>query len=408
MSPLQSAYRAGHSTETALLRVLDDVYAAVDGKKPTVLVSLDISAAFDMVRHEFLIDRLRDEFGITGAALRWMCSYLAGRSQYVKLGNHGSRTVGCDSGVPQGSVLGPILFSVYVSPIADVVAGHGVGFHQFADDMQLYVAITSTNADLDRLQRCSDDVQAWYLQNDLLLNPDKSEVLVFGTSSSLRSVAELSTVKVAGVDLRIASEMKSLGVVLDSRLTFEKHVQAVCRACNYHLWSLRHIRHLLPMDVAQTLACSIVMSRMDYCNSLLYGSPDYVIKRLQRVQNNLARVVMQSPPRAHAPPLLSTLHWLPVSRRISYKIALLTFKARKTSIPSYLSELLAPANSTGYGLRSSTRPLLSVPRTRTVTASRGFSSAAPSIWNKLPDSIITSNSLISFKSKLKTYYFEKP
>ena len=196
--------------------------------------------------------------------------------------------------------------------------------------------------------------------------------------------------------------------ITDSRLTFEKHVQAVCRACNYHLWSLRHIRHLLPMDVAQTLACSIVMSRMDYCNSLLYGSPDYVIKRLQRVQNNLARVVMQSPPRAHAPPLLSTLHWLPVSHRISYKIALLTFKARKTSIPSYLSELLAPANSTGYGLRSSTRPLLSVPRTRTVTASRGFSSAAPSIWNKLPDSIITSNSLISFKSKLKTYYFEKP
>ena len=98
-----------------------------------------------------------------------------------------------------------------------------------------------------------------------------------------------------------------------------------------------------------------LQKRAYYCNSLLYGSPDYVIKRLQRVQNNLARVVMQSPPRAHAPLLLSTLHWLPVSRRISYKIALLTFKARKTSIPSYLSELLAPANSTGYGLRSSTR-----------------------------------------------------
>ena len=128
---------------------------------------------------------------------------------------------------------------------ADVVAGHGVGFHQFADDMQLYVAITSTNADLDRLQRCSDDFQAWYLQNDLLLNQDKSEVLVFGTSSSLRSVAGLSTVKVAGVHLRIASDMKSLGVVLDSQLTFENHVQAVCRACNYHLWALRHIRHLL-------------------------------------------------------------------------------------------------------------------------------------------------------------------
>ena len=406
LSHLQSAYRAGHSTETALLRVLDDLYSAIDGGRPTVLVSLDISAAFDMVRHESLVDRLRDEFGITGKALDWMQSYLSERSQFVKIGSHRSPTVSCGSGVPQGSVLGPILFSVYVSPIANVVAEHGVGFHQFADDMQIYVALRSRDRDMSALQSCTDDVRNWYLQNDLLLNPEVSEVIAFGTTSSLRA-AELTSVKACGVELPVALNIKSLGVVLDRRLTFDKQVQSIGKSCNYHLWALRHIRHLVSQDVAHTLACSIVMSRMDYCNSLLIGAPEYVISKLQRVQNNLARIVTGSSHRTHAAPLLSNLHWLPVRHRMEYTLALITYKVRATSNPGYLKDLLVPAAGTGYSLRSSSRPLLTVPRTRTVTASRSFSCAAATVWNKLPDSVINCKNMSTFKSKLKTHYFKK-
>ena len=204
-----------------------------------------------------------------------------------------------------------------------------------------------------------------------LLNPDKSEVFVFGTSASLRA-AELTSVKICGVELPVALNIKSLGVVLDSRLTFEKQVQSICKSCNYHLWALRHIRHLVPQDVAHTLACSIVMSRMDYCNSLLIGAPEYVISRLQRVQNNLARIVTGSSHQTHAAPLLFALHWLPIRHRMEYKLALITYKVRATSNPGYLNDLFVPAARTGYSLRSSSRPLLIVPRTKTVTASRGF------------------------------------
>ena len=136
-NPLQSAYRVGYSTETAVLKMLDSFYSAIDDKKLTTLISLDISAAFDTISHDTLLKRLEVEFGVEGKALSWLQSYLTDRCQFVKLGRHCSRTVTCSSGVPQGSVLGPLLFVVYVSPVGDLIKSHGVSHHQYADDTQL-------------------------------------------------------------------------------------------------------------------------------------------------------------------------------------------------------------------------------------------------------------------------------
>ena len=153
-------------------------------------------------------------------------------------------------------------------------------------------------------------------------------------------------------------------MILDSRLNLDSHVRAVCKSCRYHTWVLRHIRHLFSEESAQTLACSIVMSRLDYCNSLLYGMPEYVLNTLQSVQNTLAPVVTRSDARTSAAPLLAKLHWLPIRHRISYKLATLTFIVRTTSTPQYLSSLLSVPRSTGYSLQSTDRPLLTVPRSK--------------------------------------------
>ena len=125
-SVYQSAYRKGHSTETALLEVLDGVYTAADNKQVTVLISLDLSAAFDTVDHEILLQQLQSEFGVTDTPLDWLRSYLETRTQFVKLGQRQLPTVGSDVGVPQGSVLGPLLFAIYCSPLADIIASHGM------------------------------------------------------------------------------------------------------------------------------------------------------------------------------------------------------------------------------------------------------------------------------------------
>ena len=134
-------------------------------------------------------------------------------------------------------------------------------------------------------------------------------------------------VDVAGTSLKLRNNVRSLGVTLDRELSFDKHVNLVCRACNYHLWLLRHIRKYLSDDMANTMACGVVGSRLDYCNSILYKTTKANITRLQRVQNSLLRVMLQMPRRTHADDLLAQLHWLTVSYRIDYKIALIMSKA---------------------------------------------------------------------------------
>jgi len=145
-SRLQSAYRRGHSTETALLHVMNTVYTAADAKKITALVCLDISVAFDTVDHDVLASHLESQFGVVGvagAAPSWLWSYLYGRQQFVRLGRHSSPMTQCDCGVPQGSVLGPLLFTAYMSAVDELIESYGVSYHQFADDTQLLISMDS-------------------------------------------------------------------------------------------------------------------------------------------------------------------------------------------------------------------------------------------------------------------------
>jgi len=215
-----------------LLDVLDSVHTAADSKEVTLLIALDLSTAFDTVCHSTLIKRLQTEFGVSGTALSWIQSYLQDRTQFVKL------------------VLGPLLFAVYCSPVADVIASHGVRCHQYADDTQLHLAMRVDNAvaGLSILAACTTDVKQWYMQNGLQLNPDKVEALFMGTATQLRAVSSLKSVSVADVDLPVADSMRVLCVTLDHRLTFDNHASAVARSCNYHARAIRHICHLLTLD----------------------------------------------------------------------------------------------------------------------------------------------------------------
>jgi hypothetical protein len=199
--------------------------------------------------------------------------------------------------------------------------------------------------------------------------------------------------------------MKTLSLVLDSRLTFHSHVSSVIQSCNYHAQAIRRIRDLLDQSMAQKLACSLILSRLDYCNSLLYGAPIEVVSKLQRLQNNVAWIVLKANRRCDARPLLQQLHWLPVESRLRFKIALLTYKVRLTSTPSYLSSTLTSKRQSGYSLRSSSVPQLTIPRVKTEFARRAFRVAAPQIWNDLPVNVQSSQSVTVFKSRLKTFLF---
>ena len=180
----QSGFKTLHSTESALLRVFNDILLANDSGDHVILVLLDLTAAFDTVDHNTLVARLRHLVGIFGTALEWLRSYLADRSMSVSLGTSKSSSAPLPYGVPQGSILGPLLFSLYLLPLGSILRKHGISFHFYADS-QIYVPLKKKNAfSLTPLLACLEDIKAWMALNFLNFNEKKTEVMVFGPSGS--------------------------------------------------------------------------------------------------------------------------------------------------------------------------------------------------------------------------------
>ena len=309
--------------------------------------------------------------------------------------------------MPQGSVLGPLLFVAYISSTANIATSYGVNHHQYADDTQIYVALSRTemNTSVAHLSDCLTSLHQWFSQNGLVINPDKSESVLFATAQQTRSASiALDQVDVAGCSIPLAVSVKILGVTLDRHLTFSDHVQNVCKSANYHTRALRHIRSSLTTDMARTVACALVNSRFDYANSVLYGTSESNIAQLQRAQNALARVVTYTRRTEHIQPVLQGLHWLPIKYRIDYKLATLAYKIRATGSPAYLKSSVSD-HVPSRQLRSSSMQLLATTQTRTVTASRAFSQAAPAVWNSLPYEIRAAATFERFRSSLRTHLY---
>ena len=183
---LQSAYKPGHSTETALVKVQNDILTSIDQHGVVILVMLDLSAAFDTIDHDILCSRMENTLGITGQALAWFKSYLSGRTLRIMIDKSFSELKDILWSVPQGSVLGPLLFLIYLLPLGKLIRKHGLELHIYADDTQLYLAIKpitqqAVDIGVPRLEDCLTDIYTWMSQNKLKLNADKTEVLVLGT-----------------------------------------------------------------------------------------------------------------------------------------------------------------------------------------------------------------------------------
>jgi hypothetical protein len=203
----------------------------------------------------------------------------------------------------------------------------------------------------------------------MMPNPSKSEAVVAGTAAQLAKFPNPLIINVAGADVQCSNSIVSLGVHIDSSLTCDRRVSSIVSACSYHLRALRHIRPALSEETAVIVGRAIILSRIDYCNSLLINTSEDNINRLQRLQNRLIRAIKKLPYRADVTAARESLHWLPVRERITYKVAMLTFKALSCHQPPYLSELLTyhiPPRSTRS---SSDLSRLTVPRTRNKRAS---------------------------------------
>ena len=316
----QSAYKAHHSTETALLTITDDILLSLDRGDNVFLLLLDLSAAFDTVNHSLLLSRLENSFGVTGTVLQWFHSYLTGRSQFVAINDTKSSVRHLTVGVPQGSVLGPILYLLYPATLAEIIRSHGLVYHFYADHTQLYISFKDCDVDVARLrvENCVADICHWIDVNELKLNHDKTEIMLIYSKYHTRPL--FSYFSIGNERLTTTANARSLGVVLDDNKLFDVHVSSFNQLRN-----LSKIRKYLTRESSEIAVHAFITSKLDYCNSLLYGCRKTQLKKLQYVQHTAARIVTQTRKFDHITPVLFNLHWLPVSYRIVFKILLLVF-----------------------------------------------------------------------------------
>ena len=413
MPPLQSAYRSHHSTETALMKVLSDILDAADLSNVTLLGLLDLSAAFDTVDHGILLQRLQISFGVDSVVLEWLRSFLTGRSQAVAFRGVTSTYTVLRYGVPQGSVLGPLLFLLYTADVASIAQRHGVSVHAYTDDTQLYAscpaALGQTSA--ARLLRCIDDISRWMSSNRLKLNPDKTQFIWLGSSQQLEKAGNVR-LTVGGVDVSPLDCVRDLGITLDSQLTMKQHTDIVARSCFYQLRQLRSVRSSLTLEALRTVVQAFVISRVDYCNAVLYGVAVQVTRRLQAVLHAAARLITGARLHEHITPTLrDTLHWLPVAQRIEYKVAIMAFNCVRGTCPAYFRDVCRPVSTVAgrAGLRSASNNDLVVPRCRGKRyGPRSLRISAPSVWNNLPVDLRSNTiSREQFCRGLKTCLFNR-
>lgn len=411
--PFQSAYRLLHSPETALTRVKNDLLLLLDEGKVALLIMLDLSAAFDTINHDLLLQKLQN-LGIVGDALNYIRTYLTGRTQQVIVGSEYSDCHELKTGVPQGSLLGPLLFSIYTRDLGLKMSTFDYQYHLFADDNQLYLGFLpeSTTSwyyrtEIANVENCLSEVKDWLSENRLKLNESKTEVLLLGHKRVTESLSRVLSIQLADEKLKSVDVVRNLGVLFDSELSMAAHVDKTRQTALLHLRNISRIRKYITLPVAKSLITSLVLSRLDYCNSLLAGCPGYLTKRLQLVQNFAARVVLRKRRRDHITPLLIKLHFLPVQYRIQHKIISIVHRAIYRKQPKYILDLLSFHTSLPF-LRSATDHfILNEPQPKSQFGRRAFSFIAPHLWNCLPYTLRSVSSEIAFRRQLKTYLFSQ-
>jgi hypothetical protein len=384
LHPCQSAYRRFHSTETALLRVTSDWRHSLARKQMVCVISLDVSAAFDTVSHPCMIQKLTDA-AVSGVPLAWFASYLRGRKVCYKVGASISKDFTMDCGVPQGSVLGPILFNLYMAPLAHLLTELGITLHIYADDVIVYISFDESDiiASFAKLQMGLDAIERWMVDNRLLLNSSKTRLHLLRRSGSLPPCCPSLSLQNVILTLVEAEELCWLGVNIDTSLSFASFVVSKCQSAYSQLRMIRYLRKSLDMSTTLLLVNSLVVSRLLYCDSLLVAVPDNLLNKVKRVWNLAARTVVAANRLDHITPILQRLGWPSARQRTRLKVARLAYLSLHGMAPAYLQcEKHVPSRSLRSGSQGAVQ-LQRVAASGVMEAGR-WEVVAPELWNSLP------------------------
>ena len=398
------AYKKIHSTETMMLELVDEALQGFDDNKCTIVLFLDLSAAFDTIDIGKLLIILENELGITGTALKWIESFLTGRLQKVRIEGEYSESLEVLFGAPQGSVLGPKFFSIYVRGQPDVFEKCKFTSSSFADDSNGRKTFSLTfqyNMLKNEVPKCLDEVTSWMNYQFLKINPDKTELLLLHPRSLKSGVIIRGTMINDKQCIRFSDVVKNVGVWIDENLEMSSHINKIVSHSYKILKDIGRVRSVLSQKQTEMLVHPVVTTRLDYCNSLFFGTSKSNLNKLQKVQNTAARLVVRKRKRQSISDDIKKLHWLRVESRILYKILLIVYK----SIGGMCSKNLM-LDFKSYNCRPEDFLKLKVAFAKTKYGERRYKYVAPRLWNALPLDMRSEEKIEVFKKKLKTLLFQ--
>ena len=291
-----SAYRTGHSCETALLRVYNDIVTTVGKGNGSFLFLLDLSAAFDTIDRDNSFYILEKYVGIGGSALRLIRSYFSDRTQRVQIDGILSDFASCCVGCHIAQFWDQINFVCVCFHLGAILRHHNIGYHIYADDTQLYISFKCKDPldSLTKLNMCISDIRVWMIK----INDSKTEFIIFRSPLLKQNLSDMS-VSVGDMKVFPSSKMRDLCVVFYQYLTFHDHISGICKSTHFRLRGIGIIRNLRAFDATAQLIHALIISRLDFCNSIFYNLPNKQIERLQRIQNQAARMLKRIPRRHH-------------------------------------------------------------------------------------------------------------
>lgn len=406
LSPFQSGFRTGHSTVTALIKICDDIRFAMDDKQVAIVALLDFSNAFNNVDHDLLIAILRT-LNIGSCPSKWFQAYLHDRQQCVSFGNKLSASCTLSCGVPQGGVLSPVLFSIFINSLSTFLTSK---HHFYADDLQLYVttpiddianAIATLNIELNK-------IVTWCHSYGLLINPNKSQVTIVGNSYQLSKINSLNLPPILfdSVALSPLPVVKDLGLLIDNNLTWAPQVAEVSRKVFATISSLKRWKNFLPFKTKVALANSLLLPLLDYADIVYIDLSEQLLNKLERLQNMCIRFIFGLRKFDHISQHRQQLGWLPIrQRRNMHALSLLFNILYHPYTPPYLKERFKfLGHDTDFNLRSRSNNLLVLPPSRSSSYSNSFTCRVIKLWNSLPINIRQAESINIFKNRLYKYY----
>ena len=404
LNPFQSGFRRNLSTQTALLKVTEDIRKTLDNGEIAILTLLDFSKAFDSVDHDILLTKC-GRLGFSKPTLQWLDTYLRNRQQIVCCNGAYSSSKTILRGVPQGSVVGPLLFLIYANelPLSLRYCSH----HMYADDFQMLITgrVDKLNELIEKVNLDLTNISHWSQLNGLLINPSKSQSMLISSSYTQKYVQE-STIPPLTIDnstIPWCNSVRNLGIVVNNSLTWDHHINNIHRKIFFTLHSLKRIKRLLPVSIRKLLVETLIYPHFTYCDVVYNDLSTKLANKLQVAQNTCIRYIFDLKKFDHVSHIYSSNNILRLNNQRALHSLVLLFKILKYEAVPYLSNHFQFLSSTR--LRKSF--VLELPRHKRSYMYNSFTIKTAKLWNSLPPDIRCCHSLATFKHKLKLFFLKQ-